>query len=178
MDLVKGCACGGGCGEEPHSAHWAPRSASCPRLLSTRCSARCIVLGTSLARLVRPARFNVKMLGYSVTLLTLLRPIKFDPDPAPPYRHRVLGGKIKVFEQIYSRSSVVTSGDRSSRGASARASPRPPQRAGTTQHDAAPCSPVPLEPSTAIVLKKKSVRRTVRDEPGRRHRIPLHKQCS
>jgi hypothetical protein len=28
-----------------------------------------------------------------------------------------------------------------------------------------PCSPVPLEPSTAIVLKKKSVRRTVRDEP-------------
>ena len=54
-----------------------------------------------------------KMLRYSVTLL---RPIKFDPDPAPPYRHRVLGGKIKVFEQIYSRSSVVTSGDRSSAG--------------------------------------------------------------
>lgn len=146
MDLVKGCACGGGCGEEPHSAHWAPRSASCPRLLSTRCSARCIVLGTSLARLVRPARFNVKMLGYSVKLL---RPIKFDPDPAPPYRHRVLGGKIKVFEQIYSRSSVVTSGDRSSAG---RVPARVP--AGTTRSMMLPCSPVPLEPSTAIVLKK------------------------
>jgi hypothetical protein len=120
------------------------------------------------------ARFNVKNLKSLRYSVTLLRPIKFDPDPAPPYRHRVLGGKIKVFEQIYSRSSVVTSGDRSSAGRVPARVPAP----GTTQHVPSmmlPCSPVPLEPSTAIVLKKKSVRRTVRDEPGRRHRIPLHK---
>ena len=83
-------------------------------------------------------------------LVTLLRPIKFDPDPAPPYRHRVLGGKIKVFEQIYSRSSVVTSGDRVVRGASARASPR----RHNPQHDAPVLPSSPREPSTAIVLKK------------------------
>ena len=160
MDLVKGCACGGGCGEEPHSAHWAPRSASCPRLLSTRCSARCIVLGTSLARLVRrgpralTGKRNATLLGYA----TDVRPIKFDPDPAPPYRHRVLGGKIKVFEQIYSRSSVVAP-----RGECPRERPAPGTTPACTQHDA------PVLPSSPRALDRHRFEEKIRPahRPGR-----------
>ena len=65
------CLCGGGCGEEPHSALCEglrpPRSAWYPRLLSYqvqfRCSAMSYMLGARVARLVHGA-FNTLTLWY------------------------------------------------------------------------------------------------------------------
>ena len=112
------------------------------------------------------ARFNVKMLRYSVTLLR-------GRSNSIRTRLRRIGtgyweGRLRFLSKFIRDRPSSPPGDRSSAGRVPAASPRRAQPSMML-----PCSPVPLEPSTAIVLKKKSVRRTVRDEPGRRHRIPL-----